>query len=53
MRDWLWIAKVKEALHHPGNTGELIQYQSDNSLSLEARLENETVWLNRHQMTIR
>jgi len=36
----------------PHNTGEIILYQPDNSLNLEVRLENETVWLNRHQMAL-
>ena len=31
---------------------EIILYQPDNSLNLEVRLENETVWLNRHQMSV-
>ena len=29
---------------------EIILYQPDSSLKLEVRLEDETVWLNRHQM---
>jgi hypothetical protein len=29
---------------------EIILYQPDNMTELEVRLENETVWLNRHQM---
>ena len=34
----------------PDNKGEIILYQPDNSLKLEVRMENETVWLNRQQM---
>ena len=30
--------------------GEIVLYQPDSSIRLEVRLENETVWLNRHQM---
>ncbi|MDD2203834.1 MAG: RhuM family protein [Bacteroidales bacterium] len=29
---------------------EIILYQPDNSVKLEVRVENETVWLNRHQI---
>jgi hypothetical protein len=36
----------------PDNKGEIILYQPDNSLTLEVRLENETVWLNRQQMAL-
>ena len=40
-----------EKLMHPSdNKGEIILYQPDNSLKIEVRLENETVWLNRQQM---
>jgi len=34
------------------NTGEIILYQPDNSLRLEVRMEDETVWLNRQQLAI-
>jgi hypothetical protein len=34
-----------------GSKGEIILYQPDNSLTLEVRLENETVWLNRQQLS--
>jgi hypothetical protein len=33
-----------------GNKGEIILYQPDNSLNLEVRLENETVWLSLNQI---
>jgi len=33
------------------NIGEIILYQPDNSIRLEVRLEDETVWLNRQQMS--
>ena len=32
--------------------GEVVLYQPDNSIRLEVRLEDETVWLNRQQMSI-
>jgi hypothetical protein len=32
------------------NKGEIILYQPNNSLKLEVRVEDETVWLNRQQM---
>ena len=34
------------------NKNEIILYQTDNSVELEVVLENETVWLNRQQMSI-
>ena len=34
------------------NAGEIILYQPDNSLRLEVRMEDETVWLNRQQLAI-
>ena len=40
-----------EIVHYQlDNKGEIILYQPDNSLRLEVRMENETVWLNRQQM---
>jgi hypothetical protein len=36
----------------PDNKGEMILYQPDSSLKLEVRLEDETVWLNRQQMSV-
>lgn len=32
------------------NKGEIIVYQSENTLQLEVRMENETVWLTQAQM---
>lgn len=32
------------------NKGEIVLYQLDNEVTLEVRLENETVWLNRLQL---
>ena len=32
------------------NTGEIVMYQPDETIRLEVRVENETVWLNRQQM---
>lgn len=34
------------------NTGEIILYQPDSNIRLEVRMEEETVWLNRKQMSI-
>jgi hypothetical protein len=34
------------------NKGEIILYQPDNSIQLEVRVEDETVWLNRQQMAL-
>ncbi len=33
-------------------TGEIILYQPNENVQLEVRLEEETVWLNRHQMAL-
>ncbi|MDR0349111.1 MAG: virulence RhuM family protein [Tannerella sp.] len=38
--------------HQPGNKAEIILYQPDNFLKLEVHLENETVWLNRQQISV-
>ena len=32
--------------------GEIIMYQPDSEVKLEVRLEDETVWLNRQQMSV-
>jgi len=40
----------KKMINPLDNKGEIVLYQPDNSLKLEVRLENETVWLNRQQM---
>jgi len=37
-------------LHQPDGKCEIILYQPDDTIKLEVRLENETVWLNRQQM---
>ena len=34
------------------NKGEIILYQPDNSIRLEVRIENESVWLNRQQIAL-
>ena len=33
------------------NQGEIILYQPDNEVKLEVRIEDETVWLNRQQLS--
>ena len=37
--------------HHTGQ-GEIVMYQPDETIRLEVRLENDTVWLNRQQLAI-
>jgi hypothetical protein len=32
------------------STGEIVMYQPDETIRLEVRVENETVWLNRQQI---
>ena len=52
--------KKKESVTLPGtkteltmeNKGEIILYQPDNEVRLEVRLEDETVWLNRQQLSV-
>ena len=39
-------------LTSPINTGEIVLYQPNDQLSLEVKLENETVWLTQQQMAI-
>ncbi len=36
----------------PGKENEIILYQPDSTLSLDVRVENETVWLTQAQMTV-
>lgn len=36
----------------PENGNEIILYQPDSTLSLDVRVENETVWLNRNQIAV-
>lgn len=36
----------------PGDGNEIILYQPDSTLSLDVRVENETVWLNRNQIAV-
>ena len=33
-------------------TGEIVMYQPDETIRLEVRIEDETVWLNRQQMAV-
>lgn len=35
---------------YPSDSNEIILYQPDSTLSLDVRVENETVWLNQAQM---
>ena len=38
--------------HQSNNKGEIILYQPDNSIQMEVRIENETVWLTQAQMVM-
>jgi len=42
--------KRKKMVHPFNNKGEIVMYQPDNSLILEVRVGDETVWLNRQQI---
>jgi hypothetical protein len=35
-----------------GNKNEIVLYQMDNAVRLEVIVENETVWLNRQQLSV-
>ena len=37
---------------HPDTENEIILYQPDATLSLDVRVENETVWLNRNLIAL-
>ena len=41
-----------KALHHSNNKGEIILYQPDNSVQIDVRIEDETVWLTQAQMVV-
>ena len=43
-----WLDSFKNSADN--DTGEIIMYQPDETIKLEVRLDNETVWLNRQQM---
>ena len=43
-------SKNEITLYQHNSTGEIILYQPDNSLRLEVRLEDETVWLSQAQL---
>ena len=38
--------------NHKVNENEIVLYQPNDSIRLEVRLEEETVWLNRNQMSV-
>lgn len=37
-------------MSEPDNKNEIVVYQADNLTSIEVKLGNDTVWLNRHQI---
>ena len=47
-----FAAKYYLKIYIMENKGEIIMYQPDNSLKLEVRVEDETVWLTQAQMVI-
>ena len=48
------LSKEGDALHsiQNSNQNQIVLYSPDESISLEVRLENETVWLNRQQLSM-
>jgi len=46
------IMNEHKALHHSNNKGEIILYQPDNSVQIDVRIEDETVWLTQAQMVV-
>jgi hypothetical protein len=51
-KDELEIDESQITRYQPDNKGEIVLYQPDGFLKLEVRLENETVWLNRQQISL-
>ena len=39
-------------MEQKGQTGEIVMYQPDETIRLEVRIEDESVWLNRQQMAV-
>ncbi len=44
------FTNMPQTLKNIENSGEIVLYQPDDSLSLEVKLENETVWLSQQQI---
>ena len=42
--------EIMNNIETQNNKGEIVMYQPDETIRLEVRVENETVWLNRQQM---
>ena len=42
---------TNEMMEQHANQGEIVMYQPDETIRLEVRLENDTVWLNRQQLS--
>ena len=42
---------TNEMMEQHTNQGEIVMYQPDETIRLEVRLENDTVWLNRQQLS--
>ena len=41
---------MKDKAMMTANENQIVVYQPNETVRLDVRLENETVWLNRHQM---
>lgn len=45
-----YLTKIEEADDKQTQVSELIVYQPDETIRMDVRLEDDTVWLNRQQM---
>ena len=52
MESWSEFRNFEENRFNMEERGEIIMYQPDSEVKLEVRLEDETVWLNRQQMSV-
>ena len=52
MENWSEFQNFEENRFNMEERGEIIMYQPDSEVKLEVRLEDETVWLNRQQMSV-
>ena len=52
MESWSEFQNFEENQFNMEERGEIVMYQPDSEVKLEVRLEDETVWLNRQQMSV-
>ena len=42
---------LRRSLSYANSKGEIVMYQPDDTIQLEVRVENDSVWLNRQQIS--